>query len=97
MRGSRKFCKGGGGGGGGGSNSNDVVFSLVDKGREDQNTIKSGPPSVRTQNTIEMVFRLWPNIECWLVSFVVLQGIRTGIAKKLPVPPSGSAHGHYGI
>ena len=53
-----------------------------------------------------------PNIECWFGSFVVLQGIRTSIAKKpfifcdfqseggggvqTPFPPSGSAHGAMG-
>ena len=24
----------------------------------------------------------WPNIQCWLVSFVIFQGIRTSIAKE---------------
>ena len=46
-----------------------------------------------------------PNIECWLGSFVIIQGIRTSIAKKpyifvlpggpvspVPPPPPGSAH-----
>ena len=30
----------------------------------------------------QMACRCWPNIECWIVSFMVLQGIRTNIAKK---------------
>ena len=60
-----------------------------------------GPPAKR-----QMACRCWPNIEFWLVSFVVLQGIRTNIAKKPyifvifqrggggpdPCPPSGSAN-----
>ena len=47
-----------------------------------------------------------PNTECWLVSLVVLQGIRTNIAKKPHIivflrgspdtlSPSGSAHAYY--
>ena len=37
------------------------------------------PPAKRH---LTLVGRWWPNIECWLGSFVVLQGIRTSIAKK---------------
>ena len=45
--------------------------------------------------------RCRPNIECWLDSFVNLQGIRASIAKRPysfvifqdPLPPSGSARG----
>ena len=36
-----------------------------------------GPPAKR-----QIACRCWPNIECWIVSFVVLQGIRTNIAKR---------------
>ena len=57
-------------------------FSLVDEGREDPNAIISGPSLARQQNSISLVGRWWPNIECWLGSFVVLQGIRTSVAKK---------------
>ena len=46
---------------------------LVDEGREDPNTTISGPSSAGQWNA---------NIECWLGSFVVLQGIRASIAKK---------------
>ena len=46
---------------------------LVDEGREGPNTTISGPLSARQ--------RWWPYIEYWLGSFVVLQEIRTSIAK----------------
>ena len=60
-----------------------------------------GPPAKRHVNG-----RRWPNIECWLSSFVIFQGIRTSTTKKTfsfvifqgggggpdPMPPSGSAH-----
>ena len=54
----------------------------------------------------------WPNIECWLGSFVIFQRIQTSIAKKPyifvifqgwgggsrpPVSPSGSAHVITGV
>ena len=50
MRGSRKYCQRG-------SNSNN--FFLVDEGREDPNSAKSGPSSARQRNGIEMAFRWW--------------------------------------
>ena len=77
-------------------------FFLIDKGREGPNTTISGPSYLFG---VSLAGRWWPNTECWLVSFVVLQGIRTNIAKNPmffvilggsgpPVPPlSGSAHG----
>ena len=77
MRGSRKFFQRG-------SNFDyvfDVVF-LVDEGREDPNTTKSGPSLARQRNAISLAGQSWPNIECWLGSFVVLQEIRASIAKK---------------
>ena len=90
------FSKWGGGGGGGG-----II--------EDQNTTFIGPSSARKWKTIEMAFpwsgRWWPNIECWLRSFVIFQGIRTWVLQRNPIflwffrggvrtpcPPSGSAH-----
>ena len=33
-------------------------------------------------NGVSPAGRWWPNIECWLGSFVIFQGIRTSIAKK---------------
>ena len=33
-------------------------------------------------NGVSLACQWWPNIECWLGSFVVLQGIRTSIGKK---------------
>ena len=47
MRGSRKFCQRG---------SNFEAFFLVDEGREDPNTTKSGPPLARQRNAIEIAF-----------------------------------------
>ena len=61
----------------------------------------NGPPAKRHSNGVSLAGRWWPNTECWLVSFVVLQGIRTNNAKKPyifvigsgpPVSPSVSAH-----
>ena len=86
------FARGGGG----------YLFFLLDEGREDPNTTKSGPSSARQRNTIQMAFR-WRAYHCWLGSFVILQGIRTsliclyflgerGYGPPAPPPPSGSAH-----
>ena len=68
-----------------------------DKGKEDPNSTKSGPSSARQRNAIygfPLSGQLLPDIECWLGSFVIFQGIPTSIAKKpyIFVPPSGSAH-----
>ena len=51
MRGFRKICQRG-------SKSDSVfcVFLLVDEGRKDSNTTKSGPSSAHQQNAIEMAF-----------------------------------------
>ena len=49
-----------------------------------------GPPVKRHLNGVSLADRLWPNIECWLGSFVVFQGIRTSIGKKsyiFVIPP----------
>ena len=40
------------------------------------------PPAKRHLNGVLPVGPWWPNIGCWLGSFVVLQGIRISIAKK---------------
>ena len=48
----------------------------IDEGREDPNTSIS----------VSLVGRWWPNIECLLGSFVILQGIKTSIAKKPYIP-----------
>ena len=39
------------------------------------------PPAKRHLNGVSLAGRWWPNTECWLVSFVVLQEIQTNIAK----------------
>ena len=41
-----------------------------------------GPPAKRHLNGVSLAGRLWPDTECLLVSFVVLQEIRTNDAKK---------------
>ena len=41
-----------------------------------------GPPAKRDFNGVSLEGRWWPNIEYWLVSFVIFQGIRTSIAQK---------------
>ena len=46
------------------------MFFFVDKGIEDPNTTQSSPSSARQQNAIYMA-----QLECWLVSFVIFQGI----------------------
>ena len=59
-----------------------LFFFLVYDGREDPNTAIIDPPPKRHLNGVSLAGRLWPNIECWLGSFVALQGIRTSIAEK---------------
>ena len=66
-----------------------------------------GPPAKRHLNGVSLAGRWLPNIECWLFSFVIFQGIWTSIAKKPyisvifqrgsgpPVPPSGYACGSF--
>ena len=41
-----------------------------------------GPPAKRHFNGVSLAGRWWPNIECWLCTFVILQGVCTSIAKK---------------
>ena len=41
-----------------------------------------GPPAKHHLNGVSLDGLWWPNIECWLGSFVIFQGIRTSIAKK---------------
>ena len=77
MRGSRKFCQRG-------SNSDNVYFFLM---REERIKIalKEGhhrPAGERHLNGVSLAGRRWPNIECWLGSFVISQGIWSSIAKK---------------
>ena len=66
-----------------------------------------GQQEKRNLYGISLAGRWWLNTECWLESFVRLQGIRTNIAKKPyifvifkggpdPCPPSGSAHDTVG-
>ena len=44
-------------------------FYLVDERRENPNATMSGPSSAL--NGVSLAGRWWPNIECWLCSFVV--------------------------
>ena len=41
-----------------------------------------GPPAKRHLNGVSLACQWWPNIECWLGSFMIIQGILTSIAKK---------------
>ena len=41
-----------------------------------------GPPAKHHLNGVSLMGRCWPNIECWLGRFVVLQGMWTSIVKK---------------
>ena len=96
MHGSRKFYQMGsnfdvlGGGGGGG-------FSWWVEGGYKLATI--GLPAKRHLNGVLMAGLWWPNIEYWLGSFVIFQGIWTRIAKKsyifcdqTPRPPPPPLH-----
>ena len=74
-----------------------LTFFLVGDGREDQNIAISGPFSCRG----------WPNIVCWLESFVIFRGsgpvllrnplfllpFGEGVRTSCPPPHSGSVHG----
>ena len=63
MGGCRKFCQRG-------RNFDNVLgfFVLVDEGRDNQNTTKSGPSSAHKRNAIlngvSLAGQRWPNIEC---------------------------------
>ena len=41
-----------------------------------------GPPAKCHLNGVSLACQWWPNIECWLGSFVIFQSIRTSIDKK---------------
>ena len=58
-----------------------LLFRIMDplKRRPPPKTTISGN---RQRNAMLRAFRWRPNIECWLGSYVIFQGIRTGIAKK---------------
>ena len=71
-----------------------------------------GPAAKRHLNGVSLAGHWWPNIESLLGSCVILQGIRTSMAKKPyifvifqgrsgppvpPPPPSGSAHVSYNV
>ena len=67
----------------------DNVFFLKKKiveGIEYPNTAINGPssapPAKRHCNGVSLAGQRWPNIKCWLGSFVIFQGIRTSIAQK---------------
>ena len=103
MRGSRKLCQRG---------FDDFFFiveAVMNEGREERGfkycykQASISPSAKRHLNGVSLAGQWWPNIEFWLGSFMVVQGIRNSITKKpyifvifqwgdpLP-PPSGSAH-----
>ena len=41
-----------------------------------------GLPAKRHSNGVSLAGRWWPNIECWISSFVIFQGIQASIATK---------------
>ena len=116
MRGSRKFCQRGS------KFDISFYFFLVDDGIEDPNITINWPSSARQRNAILMfrycrnkvhyngvslAGRRWPNIECWLGSFVIFQVGSEPVLLRKPMffvifqgggsgppapPPSGSAH-----
>ena len=71
MCGSRQFCQRG-------SNYGNLFLSLFfvhgGEGENESNATVCGSSSTRLRNAI--------NIDCWLCSFVIFQGIQTSIAKK---------------
>ena len=106
MHGSRKFCQRG--------TNRDKVFRVLffkknfSWGEGGSKYHYKGAiismPAKRHLYGVLLACRWWPNIEFWLGSLVIFQGIRTSIAKKhyillffrgdgTPVPPSGSAEG----
>ena len=78
----------------------EILSDGVQIWREDRNTTLSGP----SLTSVSLACWWWPNIERWLGSFEIFQGIQTSIAKKPykfeivqggsrpHVPSSGSAH-----
>ena len=81
ISGSRKFCKRG-------PNLTTFFFYFIlswwgERGSKYhcQRAI-TGPPAKRHWNGVSMACRWWLNIECWLCSFVIFQGIWTNIVKK---------------
>ena len=85
------------------------IQKVLPKGKRIQKALKAGhhrPASETPFNGVKLDGRWWPNIKCWLGSFVIFQGDRTSIAKKNPyilwfyggrggpdpLSPSGSAH-----
>ena len=77
MRGSRKFCQRG-------SKFDNVFFSWWgDRGSKcHYKWATIDPPAKHHLNGVLLAGRWWTNIECWLGSFVIFQGILTSIAKK---------------
>ena len=60
-------------------------FFFFDKGKEVQIALKAGHHRPASETPFKWRLAGGPmmtNIECWLGSFVILQGIRTSIAKK---------------
>ena len=70
MRGSRKFCQRG-------SKIDGFFLSLMRVGRIQIPHYKraiNGPSAKRHLNGVSLAGRWWPNIECWIGSFVILRG-----------------------
>ena len=66
------FFFGGGGGGGGVERGSECHLKLA----------IIGPPAKRHSNGVSLACRLRPTPECWLGSFVILQGLRNNIVKR---------------
>ena len=63
---------------GGGSNCDRFFFSWWDEGGSKYHYKWAiiGPPAKRHLNGVSLVCWWWPNIECWLGSFVIFRGSR---------------------
>ena len=62
-------------------------FFIYIQGREDPNKYHYkraiiDPPAKRHLNGVLLAGRWWPNIECWIGTFVIIKGIRTSFAKE---------------
>ena len=76
MRRSRKFCQRGGGGG--------CFFCWWEMGGSKYHYKRAiiGPPAKPHFNGVSLACQWWPNIECWLGSFVIFQGIWTKLLRN---------------
>ena len=59
-----------------------VFFNVFYEGWEDRMPVIIGSPAKHHLNGVLLVYWWWPNIGCWLGSFMIYQGICTRIEKN---------------